>query len=59
MGIEWLQPVDDKGISKNDDYCYMFNDELNQLDSSEYEVIKKYSNINTMLIMNIKVPDKK
>ena len=58
MGIEWLQPVDDKGISKNDDYCYMFNDELNQLDSSEYEVIKKYSNINTMLIMNIKVPDK-
>ena len=59
MGIDWLLPVDDKGISKNDDYCYMFNYELNQLDSSEYEVIKKYSNINTMLIMNIKVPDKK
>jgi hypothetical protein len=54
MEIDWLLPVDDKGISKNDDYCYIFKDELNQLDSSEYEVIKEYTNINTLLIMNIK-----
>jgi hypothetical protein len=52
MGIDWLLPVDRNGISKNDDYYYIFKDDLNQLDSSEYEIIKEYKNINTLLIMN-------
>jgi len=44
MEIDWLLPVDDKGISKNDDYCYIFKDELNRLDSYEYEIITEYEN---------------
>ena len=51
-GIDWLLPVDRNGINKNDDYYYIFKDQLNQLDSSEYEVIEEYNNINTLLIKN-------
>jgi hypothetical protein len=57
-GIDWLLPVDRDGISKNDDYYYIFKYELTQLDSSKYEIIKEYKNINTLLIMNIKATDK-
>lgn len=57
MGIDWLLPVDRNGISKDDDYCYIFKDELMQLDSCEYEIIKEYNNINTLLIM-FKLPCK-
>jgi ABC-type transport system involved in multi-copper enzyme maturation permease subunit len=57
-GMDWLLPADRNGISKNDDYYYIFKDELNQLDSSEYEVIEEYNSINTLLIMNIKATNK-
>lgn len=57
MEIDWLLPVDRNGISKNDDYYYIFKDELDQLDSSEYEIIEEYKNINTLLILNIKDTD--
>lgn len=50
--IDWLLPVDRNGFSENDDYFYIFKDEFDQLDPSEYEVIKEYENINTILIAN-------
>jgi hypothetical protein len=59
MGIDWLLPVDRSEISQNDDYYYIFKDELNQLDVSEYEIIEEYNKINTLLIMNIKATNRK
>jgi hypothetical protein len=51
-GMDWLLQVDRNGMSENDDYYYLFKDDLNQLDSIEYEVIEKYENINTLLLLN-------
>ncbi len=58
-GMDWLLPVDRNGISKNDDYYYIFKDELNQLDSFEYEIVEEYKNINTLLIINLTATNNK
>ena len=54
MGIDWLLPVDRSGIKKNDDYYYIFKDELNQLNPLDYEVIFEFKRTNTWLLKNNK-----
>ncbi len=52
--IYWLMPADRKGVSPDDDYCYLFKDDLNKLNTGSYRIIAEYSNINTVLIENLK-----
>lgn len=54
MGMDWLLPVDRNGCSEHDDYCYLFKDELGELDVTAHEIIKAYDNTNTLLIMKQK-----
>ena len=50
--IDWLLPADREGISVSDDYFYIFKDDFNKLQLSDYEIIKEYNEINTLLIKN-------
>jgi hypothetical protein len=50
--INWLIPVNRNGILPNDDYYYLFTEELNQLDSINYNVLHKFVTTNTVLIKN-------
>ncbi len=53
-GIHWLQPVDRNGLTADDDYYYIFKDELNKLNPNEYKVINEYKETNTLLLINTK-----
>jgi hypothetical protein len=50
--LKWLLPVDRNGINQEDDYFYIFKDDLCKLENSEYAIIKEYKSINTVLIKN-------
>ena len=54
QGIDWLLPADRNGITENDDYYYIFNDELNQLHSTDYKVIYEFKRTGTWLLKNNK-----
>ncbi|MBC8146669.1 MAG: hypothetical protein H8E98_01655 [Bacteroidetes bacterium] len=54
QGIDWLIPADRNGITENDDYYYIFKDELKQLNPADYEVIFEFDEINTVLLKNNK-----
>ncbi len=46
----WLNEVNRNGISEKDHYRYLFKEELQNINISEYEIIKEYANSNTILI---------
>ena len=50
--LDWLLPADREGLSANDDYYYIFKDQLPQLEPTEYEIIKVYEKTKTVLIFN-------
>src|SRR3989304_6702936 len=52
MGIDWLLPVNRNGITKEDDYYYIFKDELSQLNPSGYEIIVEFKRTHTLLLKN-------
>lgn len=49
----WLMPVDRKGITKEDDYYYIFKEDLNQLKPDAYEIVFEFPETNTLLLKNI------
>lgn len=51
--IDWLLPANRHGISETADYYYIFENEMDQLKISEYEIIKKYKEIKTVLLKRI------
>ena len=51
-GLDWLLPVERDGLNHNDDYFYIYRDQLHQLDSSGYKIIEEYASIHTMLLEN-------
>ncbi|MFH2141695.1 MAG: hypothetical protein ABIJ97_04690 [Bacteroidota bacterium] len=52
--INWLLPADRMGISSNDDYYYVFKDEMDQLNPDSYKIIYEFTGINTVLLKNNK-----
>lgn len=50
--LDWLSPVDRKGISEANQYLYIFEKEFKKMDMSKYEVIKVYQDIGTLLVKN-------
>jgi hypothetical protein len=51
-GLTWLLPVERDGIHTNDDYFYIYRDELHQLDVTGYRIIEEYGDIQTVLLVN-------
>jgi len=51
--LSWLMPVDRKGIEATDDYLYIFENEINKIEVSNYKVIKKYENSRTLLMKRV------
>jgi len=50
--IKWLLPVDRKGILPNDDYYYVFRNEINLSDTNKYKILYEFDRINTVLVKN-------
>ncbi len=52
--IDWLLPADREGISQDDDYYYIFRDQLQQLNPDNYTIITEFNNKNmkTILLKN-------
>ena len=51
-GLEWLLPVDRNGISKDDNYYYIFKNELSEFNSIDYQIIFDFEKTNTLLLKN-------
>ncbi len=54
LNLDWLQSVDRNGISEQDDYYYLFEYELDQLNPEDYEVIAAFEQTKTFLLKNKK-----
>jgi hypothetical protein len=52
MPLEWLQPCNRDGFLKTDDLYYLFENELDKLPIREFQIIKKYESINTVIVWN-------
>lgn len=50
--LTWLSPVDREDFKPEDDYFYIYKDELTQLTGFNYTILKEYPT-NTLLIKNI------
>jgi len=48
--ISWLLPVDRNGLSPEDDYCYVYKEDIKDLNRADYKVITDYPKTNTVLI---------
>ncbi len=46
----WLQPVDRTTTYMSADYCYILEDELDQLEACSYKIIERYPSTNSVLI---------
>lgn len=49
--LSWLSEADRNGINKEQNYYYIFKDQLKELDSVKYQIIAEYSRINTVLLL--------
>ncbi|MHC1706967.1 MAG: hypothetical protein AB9842_05535 [Bacteroidales bacterium] len=54
LKLDWLLPADRQGLTPQDDYYYVFKDDLKDLDPSSYVIIKTYDVSSTLLLKNIK-----
>ena len=54
LQLDWLLPVEQKDLSPSDNYYYCYKKDLDQFSSSNYEIIKDYKDINTVLVRNLK-----
>ena len=50
--INWLIPADRSGISPEDDYFYIFKDELYQLNPENFKILFEFNKTNTLLLKN-------
>lgn len=48
--LSWLLPVNRDGLSPDDDYCYIFKNEIKDLNCVDYKVIKEFQGPNTVLV---------
>jgi len=55
--LHWLQAADREGISEQHQYVYTFENLTDSLETSKYEIIKKYQSTNTVLMRKIMVPN--
>lgn len=51
--LKWLEPAHRNGISDNDDYQYIFKENLTELNPSDYEIIFEFERTNTVLLRNL------
>lgn len=52
LKLDWLLPVDRSGISKNNDYFYILENDIPQLKNDDYSIIEKFDRAGTYLIRN-------
>jgi hypothetical protein len=50
--MDWLLIADRKGQTRNVDYVYCFEDEIKQLDLSNYTILCRFERIKTVLVRN-------
>jgi len=48
--LDWLVELERKDLSEGDDYMYAFENSITPIDSIKYQTIKRYENIQTILI---------
>lgn len=54
LNLHWLAHADRNGLNENQDYYYIFRDELHMLDTACYKVIREYKKTNTFLLENLR-----
>jgi len=48
--LTWLMPVERNGLTPEDDYCYIFREDLKNLNPAKFTIIKSFAETNTVLM---------
>jgi hypothetical protein len=57
--MDWLLPVESDGFNNDDDYFYIYRDDLHQLDSCGYKIIEEYEDIHTIFLVKTNSNEKR